>query len=827
MSNTETKKPATSSIDSSFPVFVPDEKALHVHDAEFGDYLRKTLRDYVTQQAGSASASLDVAATTDMEMQIDGKAADRQPATDAQPAAFMDALTSHDPEAPRRLPESMAAEGKTLTENADVTYSTTQSAIVDMFFSFEKQTTAGEFQKLLDAAWKEDPLATLKNIWNLRSIHLGKGERESFYRCLGWLAKNHPLTALLNLKWLTRPVIEKKVVKKEDAELDAIIVDAPEETEGDDQWLVRNGVSHGYWKDLLNALVLAVNGSLDVSKDPSEILKVENLQPKKRKFNSTKEESKRNKHDKEQERHRNFLTRFNEDAFYRSIHLTVARLFAEQLRADKKLLDSGDKKDLRRISLCAKWAPSLERFHDKHTFIASTIAEMLYPQKELNPTLTDRETYLKHAREAYRGRTLAPLRKALAVVERDITAENFSAIKYERVPSLAMNRYKLLFAKKDFEHFSSYLMDVAEGKAGISGAVLTPAPLVLQAMDIRPSALSPDYNPEEDKKSTPQQRIKANIDRVNAKVLDGQWKTLVQRMRDSGTLSNSIAVCDVSGSMTYPIFSDRTRPVDSAVGLSLLVAELTEPPFGGAFITFSATPQIVRIGGPGDTRSFALKVQEMQQADWGMNTDFVAVFEKLILPLALENKVPADKMVKRVFVFSDMHFDAAQQPETYTYVDTVSLDSNEPVPDDVVPDEPAPEENISRWDTSFERIQKKFRDVGYEMPELVFWNLAGGRPERDEGEQGAPKPVQADEPGCALVSGYSQAMMKMFLEGGVFEDPEDDGDAMEVVEKKMVVDEETGEEREELVVKEEKKDPMFYVKKGLGHRAYEMLEVYD
>ncbi|KAJ9648271.1 hypothetical protein H2199_001124 [Coniosporium tulheliwenetii] len=828
MSNTESKKLATSSIHSSFPVLVPDVEALFLEDASFEAYIRETLRDYSKRQAEASLAAAAVPETTGTEMQVDEESSDAQVAADVDSPGSLDPHIDDDPDSSAHLPESMEAGGKMLTENADVTYRTTQSPLVDLFFSLEKQIASEKLQLLLDATWKEDPLTALKIIWSGRSIHLGRGERGTFYRCVGWLAKNHPLTALLNLKWLARPVIEKKVVKKEDADLDAIIVIAPEDVEGDDQWLVRHGVSHGYWKDLLNILVLAVYGSLDVWKDPKVILNVKNAQPKKRKFNSTKEEAKENKHAQEQERHQRFLTMFNEDGLYRALHLTVARLFAEQLRADTKLLNSSDKKALRRLSLCAKWAPSLERSHDKHTFIASTIAEMLYPQAELNPTLTDRETYLKHAREAYRSRTLAPLRKALAVVERDITAENFSAIKYERVPSLAMDRYKILFATKDTDHFSAYLQDVSSGKARISGAVLTPATLVRQAMDIKPIPTRPRPS-SSDPKATSKWMLKHKIDQVSIQVLNGQWNTLVQRMRDSGTLENSIAVADVSGSMYTPIFPDRTRPIDSAVGLALLVAELAEPPFRGAFITFSSTPQIVRVSDHRDGFDFVMKVQELAGSDWGMNTDFVAVFEKLILPLAIENKVPADQMVKRVFVFSDMHFDAAQPPEApLSAPSSPSSVPSAPLPSSPMspssPQAPSlqsttPEACGERWSTSFERIQKKFKEAGYEMPELVFWNLAGARPGAQE--QGAPMPVQADEPGCAL-SGDDEDVSG----GRGFEDPEEEGDKMEVVEKKVVLDEK-GEKKEEVVTREEKKDPMFYVRKGVGHRAYEMLEVYD
>lgn len=36
--------------------------------------------------------------------------------------------------------------------------------------------------RFLGSAWEEDPNLTLRIIWNTRSIHDGKGEKELFYR---------------------------------------------------------------------------------------------------------------------------------------------------------------------------------------------------------------------------------------------------------------------------------------------------------------------------------------------------------------------------------------------------------------------------------------------------------------------------------------------------------------------------------------------------------------------------------------------------------------------------------------------------------------------
>lgn len=58
--------------------------------------------------------------------------------------------------------------------------------------------------------------------------------------------------------------------------------------------------------------------------------------------------------------------------------------------------------------------------------------------------------------------------------------------------------------------------------------------------------------------------------------------------------------------------------------------------------------------------------------------------------------MPKEDMVKRIFVFSDMHFDSAQ-----------GYSAKDP------------------WATHHQIIEKKFAAAGYDVPELVYWNLCG------------------------------------------------------------------------------------------------------
>jgi hypothetical protein len=677
-------------------------------------------------------------------------------ASDHEFAKFISTLKPSADAKPIKLTTETVADNRILTENGDDAFRSTKNSLVDLFFELTDDFRAARMEQVLTAAWNYDPLATLKIIFNARSIHLGKACRPGAYRAFGWLYKNHPQTFLANLVWLVRPVIDQTVVKDSKAAVDGSkqdtptaespqdfeLIDALEEPEAivtnptalcasTTLYDVANGAAHGYWKDLPNILALAVNDELHLAGDIRKVFNIDVKGEKPRLRNWSAEQARKDKKAKKLERFLRATDLFNNDPNYRALHLTIARLFAYQLKADAEVLKSG--KDLKKISLAAKWAPSPEEFHDKHTWIVGSIAELMHPREAICPQVDkeDRALYLMYARMAYRKMTVSPLRKHLEVVERDIAAGTFENINYERVPSLAMEKHQVTFIKKDEARFSGYLDKVASGSAKISGAILLPSEMVSKVLKVRGRLGDKKLSSVEQK--------------AQERVLEGQWKSIVKRIKDSGTIQGAIAVCDVSGSMGSPRFRDGTTPMDSAIGLSLLIAEVVDGPFGGHFISFHSDPKIHDVGGPNDLRPFREKVMEVAASPWGMNTDFVAVFEKLILPVAIDNKIKPEDMIKQVFVFSDMQFDAASS--AYGHQD------------------------MPKWSSSFERVKKLYANAGYEMPTLVFWNLASGRSYSYDSDDGGPgKPVTAEEPGTALVSGYSQGQLKMFLDGGKFDE---------------------------------------------------------
>lgn len=675
-------------------------------------------------------------------------------------------------------------------------YSSTGSATLDAFnglnwWSFQ------QINKALERAWAEDPALTLRIIWNMRSIHDGKGENELFYRSFGWLYDNHPRTALTNLHWLITPACTTAKNKN---------VARP----------------HGYWKDLLHILALATCNQLSNITQKSTFLHNYLPRNRRRRFfgrhhpynNKTQEEiqelqdqsrvrAKEKRKDIHEQFHERLIDKLSTDPKYKALYITVARLFAEQLRRDIHYLEELQTTDratdkqryytaIRSISLAGKWAPTPSGSHDRVTNISTAICQLLFspnenvgpmaigplPSAAPHPIPGDQEN-CTILRSYYAHWILKPLRAIVACPEPLMSSNRWKEIRYNRVPSKCMAINKKHFIRHDLEGFQDYLIDVQKGKKKLSGATMMPHELVAESVILSKDLEGANTKYANFPKLAESQKKMAE---QQLQVVDAQWRSLVARMKESGNLDNCIAICDVSGSMgSIDIFNKKDlSPIFPAIGLSLMLASLAKPPFNAGFITFSRAPKFHRL--PDMEKSgLAELVQNASRADWGMNTNFKAVFLDLLLPLALKKHVAKEDMVKRLFVFSDMQFDAADKRA-----------------------------HQSQWETNYDLIEKAYHKAGYDVPEMVFWNLMG----KMTTFTGPTVEVQSDRKGVAMISGFSPAMMKVFM--GEAEEGQESQERAEITKEGEVVE-----------MKEDEFTPINVMKKALFKKSYDGLVVVD
>ncbi len=191
------------------------------------------------------------------------------------------------------------------------------------------------------------------------------------------------------------------------------------------------------------------------------------------------------------------------------------------------------------------------------------------------------------------------------------------------------------------------------------------------------------------------------------KVLEEQWKALPNYVEGE---NNFLVMADVSGSMYG-------RPMATSVGLAMYFAERNKGPFANTFMTFSERPELVTIKG----ENLFEKIRYIQSADWAMNTNLEATF-RLLLYTAVKYKTPKEEMPSSIVVITDMEIDRC----------------------------------VSGGWLFYDMMKKQFEDSGYEMPNVVFWNV---------NSRHNTYHASFDRKGVQLASGQSTTVFESLVKG--------------------------------------------------------------
>lgn len=292
-------------------------------------------------------------------------------------------------------------------------------------------------------------------------------------------------------------------------------------------------------------------------------------------------------------------------------------------------------------------------------------------------------------------KTLSALRERIGIVEAKMCSKDWPSINYEHVPSRANLIYRKAFKKHDGDRYISFHTKVAKGEAKVNAATLYPYDVI---RPIFPGTMS--HN------GVDKYFVNTNTN-VDVLTLNNLWNALPNYMGEN--THNGLVVVDTSGSM-------RGMPIQVATSLGIYFAERNVGPFKDYFITFSASPKLQKVEGD----NIVQKVANLVKTDWDANTNLTAVFD-LVLNRALQDGISQEDMPANIYIVSDMQFDKA-------------------CPDN--------------QKTNFEVIRAKYQESGYQMPNLVFWNVNA---------LGGDSPVKKDDKGTVLVSGCSPSILKKLL----------------------------------------------------------------
>ncbi|GAN04138.1 conserved hypothetical protein [Mucor ambiguus] len=729
---------------------------------------------------------------------------------------------------------------QTWTTNGALTNASTRDDIIDLSYGIDSVQPEGR-HAMLKAAWEQDPEMTLHIIFYTRSIHRGKSLGKAFFNAYSWLLLHHPRTALANLHVLidgtVRTDAELEHTRRQAKQKAQAEVDGWEAVEEKHELLTRRDFkTHGCWKDLLVLATIYCQGQVGgisyneeyralvwpptprnkasrskaiternkrynqrCKMTPEEAAKnLENFKKMNVEHNKKQEADAKEKRLQERQKRNQVVSDLLEkDKIYRALHFSVARLFADQLVQDRKQLEQNKQANLKgrhalgfNLSMAAKWAPSLCKSFDKHTLLATTIAELLFPPHKYQEKDESRVHYLNKARELYRKEYLVPLRSAMDITEHYMSPGQWNKVDFRHIPSVCLQQNIGNFFKHAPDAVVDYMSEVARGAKKVSGATLGPNELVYRACnsDLPKSLMKvlksqPDLS---EKFMTSQEHL-----------VNGQWDTLIKSIRDTSLLAvdkeegdgktkkkkvdlgECLAICDVSGSMMCGGDKPQNQPMFAAIGLSLVITNLAKRPFNGAVVTFTDRPQAFKV----DTdKPFSDQVKTVMSSEVGFNTDICRVFTDVLLPMAKKHKLAPEDMVKRLFIFTDMEFDA----------DDNGMDS---------------------YLTTHEFIKKQYQEAGYKVPELVWWNLCNQNVYRSSKEMTVP--VTKSDTGVSLLSGFSAAMIKSFLDGDVDDEVDDDNSKP------------TGDEEKEDDGQNENDTAMDFLKKSVYHESFNGIVVVD
>ena len=328
-------------------------------------------------------------------------------------------------------------------------------------------------------------------------------------------------------------------------------------------------------------------------------------------------------------------------------------------------------------------------------------------------TITRKAMGMNH--KQYR-KTLSVLRDRINIVERLMSENRWDEIEFDKIPSKAGMIYKNAFARHDLEREKSikevqtYAEFARDTTKKVNAKTLYPYECVEKAAQLMGST---------------QWGIRhRNMNDTNRLMVNKFWDNLTDYF--NGASLNALAVVDTSSSMWG-------TPVYVATSLGMYCAEKANGPFAGHYVSFSQNPRLVKVEGV----DFCDKVDRIIRTDLCENTDIEKTFD-MLLDTAIRNGCSQEDLPQNIIIISDMEFDRARgYGRTYDW-STRTYKVNNATPE-----------------TLMEGIARKWRECGYQMPHLIFWNC-------DARQNNIP--MLGNGP-ISYVSGFSPSIFQTIMTG--------------------------------------------------------------
>ena len=264
----------------------------------------------------------------------------------------------------------------------------------------------------------------------------------------------------------------------------------------------------------------------------------------------------------------------------------------------KKTLKNDRKNQKSNISLLSKWLPSVNCHNKQRKALGKKIANLL--------GMTEK---------SYR-KCLSTLRKG-RIIENDLRKMDYS-FDYQKVPSLAINKYREAFKRNDGVRYQEFISNVKKGKTKLHTDTLYPYDII--------------------------RTYSSEMCEIDQEMMEAKWKNMKMSLPE---LKNTIVVRDGSGSMC----SNNKHPLNVSTSLAILFSEYLGGELKNSFITFSSNPEIVNLD---KCNNLCEKLKLTYKYNDCSNTNILKVYN---LIAKKEKNMNKDEQIKRIIIISDMEFD--------------------------------------------------------------------------------------------------------------------------------------------------------------------------
>lgn len=408
------------------------------------------------------------------------------------------------------------------------------------------------------------------------------------------------------------------------------------------------------------------------------------------------------------------------------ICLRIIELYVEQIKKDIQDYQSFKNNSTEgklELSLACKWMPKEKRSLDKKTKIFTKISNDLYKAFYPNTNNVNSNTVKKFTRQS-----ISPIQDAIHTTEKLECDGKFNEINFKFVPGRTLFKKKqaYLYIKKDGnlrgndesrmecrQNLMNFMELAGQNKVKVHG----------KTMFIHELCNYVQLN----QLSIEEQNI---INLQYKDHLDSFKKLMIEK---NVKLDKGIVLADFSGSMAG-------APMDACMAITILISDLADDEWKNKFLSFESQPQWISLAYPnsqnefcnsyfrsnfdstraGGELTFCEKVKVCQASPWGGSTNFIKAHE-LMLQVANQNNLPQEKFPQWFICPSDMQFDSASGNHD--------------------------------WEDNYELLEKMYTKAGYNMPQMIYWNL-----------RSTDTFVTQNRKGVQLMSGFNTNQLKNFLE---------------------------------------------------------------